>query len=260
MVHQSTYVKGGGSLTTFSGIVRQHWLNVLLIGLVLHIVYQKDIRIQVNMNGQEAFAARALNPAAQSPTATPLPKSADPGSKEEKAAFSISNLTPVLSPDYGRRHQIPPAIIREKLEICLDYVDRYLPVAREERQAYGIPVSITLAQGLLESNAGSSRLALESNNHFGIKCRRKCRGCTCRNYSDDDVYDMFRVFDTARASYREHSVLLNSSRYKHLLDLPHSDYQGWAHGLKKAGYATDPRYPQKLIQIIEELELYRYDQ
>jgi len=102
-------------------------------------------------------------------------------------------------------------------------------------------------------------LAMESNNHFGIKCRSKCRGCTCRNYCDDDVYDMFRVFDSAWDSFREHSVLLSSPRYAHLLDLESTDYKNWARGLKKAGYATDPTYAEKLIQIIDYLDLYQYD-
>ena len=123
---------------------------------------------------------------------------------------------------------------------------------------YGIPASITLAQGLLESNAGDSKLAVVSNNHFGIKCRKKCLGCTCRNYGDDTRYDMFRVFDSATESFREHSELLNTSRYaklkKHGLD-----YKKWAHGLKSCGYATDKRYGHKLVKIIENLELDRYD-
>ena len=139
-----------------------------------------------------------------------------------------------------------------------NYIDTYLKTAREEQAIYKIPVSITLAQGLLESNAGDSRLSKESNNHFGIKCKSKCKGCTCRNYHDDDYYDMFRVFDNPWQSYREHSILLSGSRYKHLKDLG-NNYEQWAHGLKKAGYATDKKYGDKLIKIIEALRLYQYD-
>ena len=124
---------------------------------------------------------------------------------------------------------------------------------------YGIPASITLAQGLLESDAGDSRLATESNNHFGIKCRSKCRGCTCRNYSDDDIYDMFRVFDSSWESFREHSLLLQIDRYVHLKKLGTKDYKNWAIGLKKAGYATDKNYHKKLIHIIEALDLSQFD-
>jgi len=261
MVYQSTYQRRPLPLEGVIQLIQQHWLNAILLALGLHIFMHKDISIRVNMNGKEAFAAKAAALPVMDRPAKPQkkrPQGHRPAPKEA-AAFSISNLTPVLSPDYGQRHNIPASVVREKLNVCLDYVDRYSPVARKEMREYGIPASITLAQGLLESNAGSSRLALESNNHFGIKCRSKCRGCTCRNYSDDDVYDMFRVFGSVWDSYREHSLLLTGSRYKHLLNLPRSDYENWAYGLKKAGYATDPNYPQKLIQIIEELELYQYD-
>ena len=263
MVYQSTFQRRSLPLEQLAQLIERHWFNAVLLALGLHIFVHKDISIQVNMNGKEAFAARAVGLPVpdRAPAAADRPHNHRKVAKEKQkvAAFSISNLTPVLSPDYGKRHNIPPSVVREKLNVCLDYVDRYSPVARKEMKKYGIPASITLAQGLLESNAGSSRLALESNNHFGIKCRSKCRGCTCRNYSDDDIYDMFRVFESVWDSYREHSLLLTGSRYQHLLDLPKSDYESWAYGLKKAGYATDPNYPQKLIQIIEELELYTYD-
>lgn len=169
-------------------------------------------------------------------------------------------MTFILSPNYAKRKGIDPDVVKEKINHCKDYIERYAKVAINEREKYGIPASITLAQGLLESNVGDSRLSVESNNHFGIKCKRKCKGCTCRNYVDDDVYDMFRVFNTVWESYREHSILLNGQRYKHLLKLDHLDFKAWAHGLKRAGYATDKKYAQKLIKIIETMKLYRYDQ
>ncbi|WP_420459810.1 glycoside hydrolase family 73 protein [Neolewinella sp.] len=170
----------------------------------------------------------------------------------------ISNLTLVLSPDYGLRKRLAPRIIAAKRQRVRQYVDRYAPAAQREQRAYGVPASITLAQGLLESNAGDSKLAVNSNNHFGIKCRSKCLGCTCRNYGDDSRYDMFRVFDTVGDSFREHSLLLNSSRYAKL-KVYGTDYKKWAHGLKSCGYATDKQYAHKLIKIIEELQLDRYD-
>lgn len=170
----------------------------------------------------------------------------------------ISNLTLVLSPDYAQRKQLPQAIVRAKRQRVQNYLEAFAPAAQAEMRAYGIPASITLAQGLLESNAGDSKLARQSKNHFGIKCRSKCLGCTCRNYGDDTRYDMFRVFDDVSESYREHSLLLTSDRYKRL----HTyglDYKKWAHGLKACGYATDKRYAEKLIKIIEQLQLYQYD-
>ncbi|MBB4081033.1 hypothetical protein GGR28_003674 [Lewinella aquimaris] len=170
----------------------------------------------------------------------------------------ISNLTLVLSPDYGQRKGLPADIIAAKRARVTNYLNRYAPIARREMRDHGIPASITLAQGLLESNAGDSKLAVNSNNHFGIKCRSKCLGCTCRNYGDDTRYDMFRVFDSVADSFREHSTLLGTARYAKL-KAHGTDYRKWAHGLKSCGYATDKRYAQKLITIIENLKLEKYD-
>lgn len=256
----------------------KHWFELIFIGLGLYILFFKDISIQFNLDAPGmATESVVVSPEGsqiigQSGLARPASYNANPqnvssvgstkSSKKKwdsRKANDFSNLTFILSPDYGERHNVHPSIVRQKVQNCKDYVKQYLSDAKEERDKYGIPVSITLAQGLLESNAGESRLALESNNHFGIKCRRKCRGCTCRNYNDDDIYDMFRVFESVGESYREHSILLTGGRYKHLLKLRKTDYKSWAHGLKKAGYATDKRYAEKLIQIIEFLDLDRYD-
>ena len=170
----------------------------------------------------------------------------------------ISNLTLVLSPDYGERKNLPARIITAKKARVQNYLARYAEAARDEMKEHGIPASITLAQGLLESNAGDSRLARESRNHFGIKCRAKCLGCTCRNYGDDTRYDMFRVFDSPAESFREHSKLLGYSRYRKLKTFG-LDYVKWAHGLQSCGYATDKRYGKKLVTIIENLGLDKYD-
>lgn len=171
----------------------------------------------------------------------------------------ISNLTLVLSPDYAARKKLPAHIVAAKKARVQHYLNRYAPIARLEMTEFGIPASITLAQGLLESNAGDSKLAVNSNNHFGIKCRAKCLGCTCRNYGDDTRYDMFRVFTSAGESFREHSELLNTSRYAKLKKHG-KDYKKWAHGLKSCGYATDKNYGHKLVKIIEQLGLDAYDQ
>jgi hypothetical protein len=139
------------------------------------------------------------------------------------------------------------------------YIKRFAAVAVQEMHTYKVPASIKMAQALIESKAGNSRLATESNNHFGIKCRSKCKGCTCRNYSDDDAYDMFRVFDSAWESWREHSLLLTSfDRYKKLQKFG-KDYKKWAAGLKNSGYATDKNYDKKLIRIIEKYKLHKLD-
>ena len=141
-----------------------------------------------------------------------------------------------------------------------DYIRTFAPIALEEMEAYGIPASITLAQGLLESGAGSSNLVRKSNNHFGIKCHTKWRGPST-THDDDEKGECFRKYLHPRESYRDHSLfLVNGIRYAFLFDYRITDYKAWARGLKKAGYATDPKYPAKLIAQIEKYKLDQYDQ
>ena len=140
-----------------------------------------------------------------------------------------------------------------------DYFNQWGEVAMQQMIQYRIPASITLAQGVLESAAGRSELALRANNHFGIKCN----GWTGRrSYHDDDERgECFRAYDNAYQSYVDHSVFLSTSqRYRRLFDLKRTDYKGWAKGLKACGYATSPTYATKLIEIIETYKLYQYDQ
>jgi flagellum-specific peptidoglycan hydrolase FlgJ len=149
---------------------------------------------------------------------------------------------------------------REKRRKQLAYVKTYQKVAQLEMETHGIPASITLAQGLLESNIGQSRLATRNQNHFGIKCFSKsCNRGHCSNFEDDSHKDFFRIYASPEESYRAHSQVLQNNRYRKLFDLPKSDYRSWALGLRKAGYATDRSYGEKLIRLIEELELDRYD-
>ena len=139
------------------------------------------------------------------------------------------------------------------------YIQKYSALAVKEMQRSGVPASITLAQGLLESGSGLSRLAKEGNNHFGIKCHVGWTGKTM--YHDDDAKgECFRVYNSPEESFRDHSDFLRyRDRYKFLFDLEPTDYKGWAYGLKKAGYATDPNYPVKLIKYIEDYDLARFD-
>lgn len=139
------------------------------------------------------------------------------------------------------------------------YIKRFSNVAQTEMQKYGIPASITLAQGLLESNAGQSPLAKKHNNHFGIKCfSKKCPAGHCGNYTDDSHKDFFRTYQTAWESFRAHSKLLTYKRYKHLTRYG-NQYKLWAEGLKTAGYATSKTYDKDLIRLIEDFELYKFD-
>lgn len=138
------------------------------------------------------------------------------------------------------------------------YFDQYKDIAIEQMLRYHIPASITLAQGVFESGAGKSELAKRANNHFGIKCHNWTGR---RSYHDDDERnECFRAYDSAYESYEDHSLfLVNGQRYRSLFSLKQTDYKGWAKGLKAAGYATNPQYANKLIEIIQLYKLYQYD-
>ena len=144
-------------------------------------------------------------------------------------------------------------------ETVQDYIDAYSTIAKEEMREYGIPASITLAQGILESGAGKGELTRKANNHFGIKCHKGWTGQ--RVYHDDDEkQECFRKYKDPYNSFRDHSLFLTGrSRYQKLFKLKKDDYKGWAKGLRKAGYATDPKYPSKLISIIERYDLEQFD-
>jgi LysM repeat protein len=140
----------------------------------------------------------------------------------------------------------------------LNYIEKYHEIAELQQREHGIPASITLAQGLLESGAGQSRLTQEANNHFGIKCHN----WTGEGYHQDDdaPNECFRKYKSAQDSYEDHSAfLINGKRYASLFELNPTDYEKWAHGLKSAGYATDPSYAYKLISIVETYDLHKYD-
>lgn len=141
-----------------------------------------------------------------------------------------------------------------------EYIDTYSELAMKEMQRVGIPASITLAQGILESGDGNSKLAKKGKNHFGIKCHGEWEGK--KMYHDDDKKgECFRVYSDAYESYVDHSeFLVNKQRYAFLFELKADDYKGWAKGLKKAGYATNPKYPKLLIELIEDNKLYEYDE
>ncbi len=157
----------------------------------------------------------------------------------------------VLSMSFGANAQYTTQDIR-------DYIDKYNAMAIKKMKDYGIPASITLSQGILESAAGTSELARNANNHFGIKCHSTWKGKTY--YKDDDKKDeCFRVYNSVEDSYNDHSDFLKRPRYASLFTLNPTDYKSWAHELKKCGYATDPNYPVRLINLIETYSLYQYD-
>ena len=149
------------------------------------------------------------------------------------------------------------ALKTENKDVFEAYIERFSKVALNEQEKYNIPASITLAQGIIESYAGRSKMAIKDNNHFGIKCTQRCLGCRCANYADDDIYDMFRIFETAWESYREHSKILLNERYKSCFKS--KDYKHWANELQRCGYATSKKYAQNLILIIEKYKLNKFD-
>ena len=155
---------------------------------------------------------------------------------------------------------VPVCAIAQTRQTREEYIEKYKAIAVAHMERYGIPASITMAQGILESDAGNSKLSLSSNNHFGIRCKKHWTGA--KVYHDDDAKgECFRAYDSVEDSYQDHAEFLDSSpRYDSLFAYPSNDYRSWARGLKAAGYATAPDYAQRLVAIIEKYKLYILDQ
>jgi flagellum-specific peptidoglycan hydrolase FlgJ len=140
------------------------------------------------------------------------------------------------------------------------YVAEYQNIAIKEMHQFGIPASVSMAQGLIESRCGESSLSTKNNNHFGLKCFSKnCKKGHCSNFTDDSHKDFFKKFGSPTDSWREHSLLLTQGRYKSLHDLDKDNFEAWANGLQRLGYATDNDYANKLITIIEQYNLSELD-
>ena len=192
--------------------------------------------------GVKKVQIRATTPKAattRTPKAAPLKKTSKNATAPKKTIYFDPNLSAA--------------------ERVTKYIEIFGPIAQKEMEAFHIPASITLAQGLLESGFGIGRLAQKANNHFGIKCHGDWDGE--KIYHDDDRKgECFRVYKSPFTSYRDHSLFLSErSRYAFLFEINPTNFKAWARGLKKAGYATDPKYPQKLISLIERYQLDRFD-
>ncbi|TKD60499.1 glucosaminidase domain-containing protein [Flavobacterium sp. ASW18X] len=185
------------------------------------------------------------------PTATTKNGVYKPNDGLEGTKFNKSELYP-LPEDPGYFKKFPVANTTE-------YIAEFHEMAQYEMRAFGIPASITLAQGILESGSGKGELTLKTNNHFGIKCHTGWQGEF--DFHDDDAKgECFRKYNHPMFSFRDHSIFLASrSRYRFLFNYAKDDYKKWAYGLKKAGYATDPKYPNKLIYLIDKYNLHQYD-
>jgi flagellum-specific peptidoglycan hydrolase FlgJ len=149
--------------------------------------------------------------------------------------------------------------VKVTTQLVLDYIETFKEIAKENMLKSGIPASITLGQAILESGAGTGPLSAQANNHFGIKCHKEWNGPSIK-YTDDAADECFRKYSDPNESFRDHSYFLTSrSRYSDLFKLDKGDYKKWAKGLKSAGYATDPKYADKLVSLIERYDLQRFD-
>ena len=181
--------------------------------------------------------------------------------KKENKGVVLNEEKPVKLPSVNQK-ELTKKLVKKNPKLSkykLAYIRKYAPIAVNEMHKSKIPASITLAQGILESGSGRSELASKSNNHFGIKCHSQWKGE--RVYHDDDEKgECFRKYQFVETSYKDHSAFLTKrKRYSFLFNYRLKDYKKWAKGLKKAGYATDKKYPQKLIRIIETYKLYEFD-
>ena len=184
--------------------------------------------------------------------------------KKEAANAKISVVhTQNHSPQDKKNHNeidlVATSNVRTYEEEIKLYITNFNEIAKQNMKLHGVPASITLAQGILESGAGKGKLALSANNHFGIKCHKGWTGDSVK-HDDDAEQECFRKYEQPQESYKDHSLFLTSRpRYASLFKLDRGDYQAWAKGLKAAGYATDVKYPDKLIGLIERFELYKFD-
>jgi flagellum-specific peptidoglycan hydrolase FlgJ len=268
--------------------VRKNWLNLLIFVMFIYLILIKSQTISIsfaqadatptaklvsekvnlkqknlkqNHDNEAAFIGGALADKDGDPTEGVVEVLPQRPTQPVKSAYAkggndanlFDNVSIFVAPERAEA-----AVVKSKKDKCWDYVRRFVAIAKTERQKFGIPVSITLAQGLLESDAGESRLTRAANNHFGVKTFNARVPHVVMK--DDSPTDKFKKYDTAWESYRDHSLLLMRDHYKSLQYLSKVDYVNWAKGLQKAGYATDPQYAAKLIKIIENLQLYKLDE
>ncbi len=220
------------SLKTYLFQKRIPWIQVGLVTLTAFVLVKKDLQFN--------FALKA-------PVGLFADDSDETTRNETRQAVTLKNPHAPLS----------ASMLHDKRTKA--FIKKYGKIAQKEMHTYGIPASIKMAQALIESRAGSSMLAVNNNNFFGMKCFSKnCKKGHCSNATDDHHKDFFRKFKNDSESWRAHSKLLSNKRYKHLKAYK-GNYKKWAKGLKKAGYATDKKYASKIINTIEKYKLYKLD-
>ena len=184
-----------------------------------------------------------------------------PATAKNPVAITQKDSPVVVASNYSDAAEVLEATTRVKVTtpMVLAYIEKYKGVAKDNMVRTGIPASITLGQALLESGAGTGPLSVQANNHFGIKCHKEWTGPSIK-YTDDAENECFRKYDDPSQSFKDHSYFLTSRpRYAELFEFQKDDYKSWAYGLKAAGYATDSKYPDKLITLIEKYQLNRFD-
>ncbi|KFF18795.1 glucosaminidase domain-containing protein [Flavobacterium hydatis] len=202
---------------------------------------------------------------ASKPAIATTKKAATTQQKKERVAIQTKKKPVYTKPEPKKTTNNTTEVIESTSKTVVtntlisDYISQYKDIAMGNMKSYGIPASIILAQGILESGAGRGDLALSSNNHFGIKCHKDWVGESVR-HDDDSAQECFRKYKDPSESFRDHALFLTGkSRYATLFTYEKGDYKAWAKGLRAAGYATDPKYPEKLISYIERYELHQYD-
>lgn len=224
--------------------LRMPVLKVGVVGCFAFFVLKDDFSLNLGMGAHRANASGSMPVAEEVSIKEPAGKS---------GSWSLGSI--FESKDYFADE---PGDDKETKRVK-SYIRRFKDLAVEEKERYGIPASIKIAQGIVETNAGASPLSKKNNNHFGIKCfSRTCKKGHCSNFGDDSHKDFFRKYGSAWESYRAHSKLIVSGKYKALLKYG-NDYQKWAHGLKKLGYATASHYDDTLIEMIEKYHLDELD-
>lgn len=215
--------------------IKLPWFKLAFVALTAFIIFRKDLSFSVGMNSPETIIV-----------------------DDENSNLSLNSLATAQTISLNSKNAHPFANLEgdsEKDRKIKSYIRRFQKIAVTEMDKFGIPASVKMAQAIVESNSGHSRLSKEFNNHFGIKCfSKQCKKGHCANFSDDHHKDFFRNYESAWESWRSHSHMLVNGRYQKLLNHG-NDYQAWAKGLKKLGYATDKNYTNKLIAIIETYQL-----
>lgn len=216
---------------------------IVFISLLFISCGSSKIRTAKRTTSTKSYPVTKRNPVKTVPTVKP----------------NVSTIPKETKPSSGSEILVATSKVKATTEDVKKYIADFKETAKSNMKIHGVPASITMAQGILESGAGFGQLAKEANNHFGIKCHTGWMGESIK-YDDDAAQECFRKYKDPAESYKDHSAFLSSrKRYENLFKLDKGDYEAWANGLKQAGYATDSLYPSKLIGIIERYELYKID-